>query len=152
MMPDGNEAARPIPIPDVISAPYWSAARQHRLALQACANCRKFQHPPAPVCRGCGARELAYSEVATRGKVYSFTVSHHNFTSQPSREVPYAIGIVEVDGTDGARILANFVDTPLDAIRIGAAVDVVFEDISAEVSLPQFRLIPDRSVSAGGDT
>jgi uncharacterized protein len=152
MMPDGHEAARPIPVPDAVSAPYWSAARQHRLALQVCASCRQFQHPPAPVCRHCGARELTYSEVATRGRVYSFTVSHHNFTAETGRALPYAIGIVEVDGADGARILANFVDTPLDAIHVGAAVDVVFEDISAEVSLPQFRLISDHPAQAGGDT
>jgi uncharacterized protein len=150
MTPDGHETGRPIPMPDATSAPYWSAARQHRLALQVCADCRKFQHPPALVCRHCGARELTYAEVATRGRVYSFTVSHHNFTAETGRELPYAIGIVEVDGTDGARILANFTDTPLDAIHVGAAVDVVFEDISADISLPQFRLISDRSASPGG--
>lgn len=148
---------RPVPVPDAVSAPYWSAAREHRLALQVCASCQKFQHPPAPVCRGCGARDLTYAEVAPRGRVYSFTVSHHNFTAEAGRELPYAIGIVEVDGTDGARILANFVDTPLDAIHVGAPVDVVFDDISFEVSLPQFRLISDRpasssSASSGGDT
>jgi uncharacterized protein len=143
-MPDGNEAGRPVPVPDAISAPYWSAARQHRLALQVCSGCGKFQHPPAPVCRRCGARELTYSEVATRGRVYSFTVSHHNFTAETGRELPFAIGIVEVDGADGARILANFTDTPLDAIYVGAPVDVVFDDISAEISLPQFRLIADQ--------
>jgi uncharacterized protein len=82
----------------------------------------------------------------------SFTVSHHDFTAETGRELPYAIAIVEVDGTDGARILANFVDTPLDAIHVGAPVDVVFQDISREVSLPQFRLIPDSSASSGGDT
>jgi uncharacterized protein len=151
-MADGTAGARPVPVADAVSAPYWAAAREHRLALQRCVQCQLFQHPPAMVCRHCRARELTYSDVAQRGRVYSFTVSHHNFTAETSRDLPYAIGVVEVDGASGARILANFIDTPLDAIFVGAAVDVVFEDISAEISLPQFRLIPESPAEEGAGT
>ena len=42
-------------------------------------------------------------------------------------------------GIEGPRLTANLVDVPIDAIRIGMPVEVVFDDVTPEISLPRFR-------------
>ncbi len=53
--------------------------------------------------------------------------------------VPYVTAIVELEG--GARLPSNLVDVPADPaqIRIGMAVEVSFEQLTPDVSLPVFR-------------
>ena len=51
--------------------------------------------------------------------------------------MPYAIVVVELE--EGARVLSNLVDCPAARIEIGMPVEVVFEDVAAEVTLPKFR-------------
>jgi hypothetical protein len=51
--------------------------------------------------------------------------------------VPYAV--VDVKLEEGPRITSNLVDCPVDAITVGMPVEVVFERLSPEVTLPKFR-------------
>jgi len=52
---------------------------------------------------------------------------------------PYVTAIVELEG--GARMPTNLVDVEPDpaVIKVGMAVEVVFEDLDATISLPKFR-------------
>jgi uncharacterized OB-fold protein len=56
-------------------------------------------------------------------------------------EVPYAVVVIELD--EGARLVSNLVDCPPADIRAGMPVEVVFDDVAPDVSLPKFR--PRRS-------
>jgi uncharacterized OB-fold protein len=49
------------------------------------------------------------------------------------------IAIVELD--EGPRLMTNLVGIETDParLRIGMPVEVVFEDLSAEIALPRFR-------------
>ena len=52
---------------------------------------------------------------------------------------PYAIAIVELE--EGVRMMSNIVDcdqTP-EALQLDMPLEVVFEEISDDISLPQFR-------------
>ena len=51
--------------------------------------------------------------------------------------VPYAIVVVELE--EGARVLSNLVDCPTADVAIGLPVEVVFEDVAPDVTLPKFR-------------
>ncbi len=44
--------------------------------------------------------------------------------------IPYVSAIVELDGTqgEGARLLVNVIDCDPDAVRIGDAVKIIFDD------------------------
>jgi len=52
---------------------------------------------------------------------------------------PYVIAIVEL--AEGPRLMTNLVGVEADPakIAIGMPVEVVFEDVSAEIALPRFR-------------
>jgi uncharacterized OB-fold protein len=53
--------------------------------------------------------------------------------------VPYVAALVELES--GARIPTNLVEVEPDpsAIKVGMAVEVVFEDLNDTISLPMFR-------------
>ena len=44
-------------LPDSFSQPFWDAANEERLVIQNCRACNRLQHPPAEVCRECGASD-----------------------------------------------------------------------------------------------
>ncbi len=56
-----------------------------------------------------------------------------------SAEVPY--NIAEVDLEEGLRIITNIVGCPNAALQIGMPLEVTFEDVTDEVTLPKFKPI-----------
>ena len=55
--------------------------------------------------------------------------------------VPYAAGIVELDGTQGAgaRMIVNIIECDVDTLAIGDRVEIVWEHVSDDMSVPRFR-------------
>lgn len=72
-----------------------------------------------------------------RGTVFSYTVVHQVYHPGFADAVPYPVVIVELE--EGVRMLSNLVDTSLADITVGMAVEVVFDKITPEVTLPRFR-------------
>jgi hypothetical protein len=72
-----------------------------------------------------------------RGRVYTFTITRQNQAPGFREELPYVLAIVELD--EGPRLMTNVVGCAPDAVRIGMAVEVVFDDVTPEVTLPKFR-------------
>ena len=58
---------------------------------------------------------------------------HPDFTE----EVPYAPAIIEME--EGVRLVSWVVDCPPDELRVGMPVEVVFEAVTPEITLPKFR-------------
>jgi uncharacterized OB-fold protein len=56
---------------------------------------------------------------------------------QPSFEVPYTVVIVELE--EGWHMLSNLVDCQADEIEIGMPLEVVYHEMSDEITLPLFR-------------
>jgi hypothetical protein len=69
--------------------------------------------------------------------VYSFTVTYQNQAPGFREELPYVLAIVEL--AEGVRMMTNVVGCPPDTVRIGMPVEVVFDDVTPEVTLPKFR-------------
>jgi uncharacterized OB-fold protein len=130
---------RPLPQPTKDTQPYWDGARAGKLLVQRCGGCGRYQFYPRPFCVKCLSTEITWVESAGRGRIYTYTVNHRPANPAMKDRVPYAV--VAVDLEEGVRMLGNLVDSDLAKIAIGAAVSVVFEKISDEISLPQFRLV-----------
>ena len=75
--------------------------------------------------------------VSGKGEVFSFNVMHQVYHPGFAAEVPYAVVIIKL--AEGAKMISNVVGIPYDQIRIGMPVEVVFEAISDEITLPKFR-------------
>ncbi|HEY1282023.1 MAG TPA: OB-fold domain-containing protein [Acidimicrobiales bacterium] len=140
---------KPLPIPDRLTQPYWEAARRRELRIQRCKACGRFQHPPGPVCRQCYGDQLEFDLVQGRGRIYSYTVTYHNFVPGFEENVPLPIVLVELDEHDGVRLMANLVardgedHVELGAIAVGAPVEVAFQEVADGITLPQFRLVEE---------
>lgn len=129
--------APPVPVPDAESAGYWDAARNDELALSRCGDCRTWQHPPQERCRHCGG-PTSFEGVTGRGSIFSFIVVRQQMV--PGHEVPYVVGIIELEEQPGLRLSARIVATPED-VTIGAPVRVRFADIGdSGFRAPEFEL------------
>jgi uncharacterized OB-fold protein len=129
--------SKPLPQPDEMTQFYWEAARRHELHILRCQNCGTYIHYPKPICWNCLSDNLKPERVSGRGTIYTYTIVHQ--AAVPGFDVPHAVVLVDLEEQPGVRICANLLDCPLDEIRIGMPVEVVFEDLSDEISLPQFR-------------
>ena len=71
------------------------------------------------------------------GEVYTFSVTYQNHSPGFREELPYVLAVVEL--ADGVRLMTNVIGCSPDQVRIGMAVEIVFEDVTPEVTLPKFR-------------
>jgi uncharacterized OB-fold protein len=129
----------PLPRPDKDSKPYWDGARQHELLLQQCSECEKFRFYPRSVCPYCFSDRFEWRASKGRGSVYSFTVIHRAPSPAFRDKVPYVLALIELE--EGVRMMSNVIECDPAAVRIGRAVEVVFEDLTEEITLPKFRLL-----------
>jgi uncharacterized OB-fold protein len=123
--------------------PFFTAARDHRLVVQRCTVCGTLRFPAREICTQCVSRDVEWVPVAGRGTVFSYNIVHQVYDPGFANLVPYAVVVVELE--EGVRLVSNLVDcTPAD-IRIGMPVEVVFEVLTSEVTLPKFRPARGRS-------
>ena len=139
-MSDWSRVTRPIPVPNEWTKPFWDAAKQGVLALQRCQACGRFQHPPYPTCVNCVSIDLAFEPVNGRGSIYAYTIMYHGGDRRFARAIPYASIIVELDDAPGALLAANLLEAPYTEAKVGRRVEVVFEPLNDDITLPQFRL------------
>jgi uncharacterized OB-fold protein len=128
---------RPVPDPDVSSAPFWEAAARHELVLQTCASCGTIRHPPRPMCAVCNSMEYTFEQASGRGRIWSWVIAHAPVLPSFAEKVPYNVVVVELD--EGVRMVGNLLDVDNDAIEEGMPVTVDFEDVEEGVSLPVWR-------------
>jgi uncharacterized OB-fold protein len=130
-------AAKPLPQVSAEMAPFFAAARRHELVVQRCRGCRAHRFPARDRCSACLSREADWTRVSGRGTVFSYAVMHQVYHPGFADEVPYAIVVVELE--EGVRVLSNVIGCPVPEIRIGMPVEVVFDEVGTEVTLPKFR-------------
>ncbi|MDO8568603.1 MAG: Zn-ribbon domain-containing OB-fold protein [Dehalococcoidales bacterium] len=128
---------KPLPVIPLESAPYWKALRKHRLTLQHCTKCGKYQYPASTVCHHCGTTAIEWKEVQGKGTIYSFSVVHRAPDPSFAPDVPYAVIVVALD--EGPRVMSNLVGVPATQVKIGMRVEPVFEDVTSRVTLLKFK-------------
>ena len=131
-------SAKPMPVPDADSRPFWEGCREHRLRIERCSECAAARFPPASLCPHCRSSRSEWITASGRGTVFSWIVVRHPVPKDMyAHEVPYVVALVELE--EGVRLPTNIVGCEPHAIRAGMQVEVVFEDVSAGVTLPRFR-------------
>ncbi|HVP31409.1 MAG TPA: Zn-ribbon domain-containing OB-fold protein [Myxococcota bacterium] len=129
----------PAPLADHVTLPFWQAAAQHRLVVQRCTACGRTRLPPAPVCPGCRSAEADWKELSGRGEIYTYTIVHRPIAA--GQELPFVIAVIALEDAGGVRMISNVVGARPEEVAIGAPVELVWEDMSAEVAIPRFRLV-----------
>lgn len=137
---DWNQVTRPVPVADQWTKPFWDAAKRGALELQRCQSCGHFQHPPYATCVECISVDLKFEPVGGTGMIYAYTIMYHSGDKRFAPVVPYASIIVELDEAPGALLAGNLLGAPISAAKVGQRVEVVFEPLNEDITLPQFRL------------
>ena len=134
---------RPPPSPD--TAFFWEGTAAGELRIQECGACGAVRHPPGPMCPRCGAAQRregggpGYVVAAGTGTVYSYVVHHH--PPVPGKSLPLVIALVELP--EGVRVMADMPGTDPAQVRIGMPVQVGFQRIDDELTLPVWRAAGD---------
>lgn len=129
--------AKPMPDPSPVSRVFWEKAAAGELWLQQCQDCQKFIFYPRAICPHCLSINLAWTPSKGRGRVYTFTVVYRSDLPGFETELPYICAIVELE--EGPRMSSNIINCPVGEVRIDMPVEVVFEKITPEISLPKFQ-------------
>lgn len=131
-----------IPLPAITddTRPFWDACRRRELVVQRCTACEAPRHPPSPVCWRCRSFAHAWIPVSGQGTLFSYAVVHRAFLPGLEGHVPYTLAVVALDDVPGIRLVSNLVDAEPAELRVGLPVEVLFEDVSPEVTVPRFRV------------
>ena len=136
-MAEPRSYKKPLPRVDEESRGYWEALARHELYFQRCRDCGAARFYPRALCPACLSSATEWVRASGRGTVYAFTATHQNQTPGFREELPYVLAMVEL--AEGPRLLTNLVGCAPDDVRIGMPVEVVYEDVTAEITLAKFR-------------
>jgi uncharacterized OB-fold protein len=84
---------------------YRREARDGRLMLQQCTDCRHVQAFPRAFCSRCGGREVAWKQASGRGTVAAITTLHRAPTADYRDKVPYVIALVDL--AEGVQVMGH---------------------------------------------
>ncbi|QXW00950.1 MULTISPECIES: Zn-ribbon domain-containing OB-fold protein [Rhodococcus] len=114
---------------------FFEAAKEGRLEIQRCADCKTLRHPPAPACPSCRSFSWDTVESTRRCTLHSFTVIHH--PKDPAFEYPLAVGLVDLE--EGTRLVADIAGIDHDDLVFGMELEVGFSEHAHGEILPQLR-------------
>jgi uncharacterized protein len=127
------------PLPDVndeATAPFWAGTREGRLLVQKCDNCAYLRWPPGPICPECQSADSAWVDVKPVGRLWSVAVYHRPFDREFAADVPYSVGLVELD--EGPRMYGLMIGEP-ESFVLDAPVHAVFESVTPEVAFVRWQ-------------
>lgn len=137
------EEVFPLPYKGIDDEAFWDACNRREFVIQQCADCGELRHPPKPACPNCRSFDIDWKEVLGTGEVYTYTVTRSPVSQKSADIVPYNVSVVLLDGTDDIRFVTQLVEVDVDAIEIGMAVEVVWEPVTDEITLPLFRPVAE---------
>jgi uncharacterized OB-fold protein len=136
--------AKPVPVPEARSAPFFDGALDGRLMLRRCRACDTYMSPIAgigapvrPRYVNCFSGDLEWAPAGGRATLYSFVIMHQLYDAAFAADIPYNIAVVETE--EGVRLTSQVVECANEALEIGMALKVVFERLSDTVAVPKFR-------------
>ena len=132
-----TSAQFPLPVPNLDNQEFFDKCREHQLVLRRCRDCHSFLHPPRPNCPDCGSENLEWVASRGRGTIYTFTITREPVSRAFLGRLPW--NVVEVELEEGVHLISNLVDCDPEEIEIGLAVEVIFEAVNDEITLPKFK-------------
>ncbi len=134
-----SDYSKPLPVLTDENRPFWESCEAGRLSFQKCSGCGHLRYPISPFCPVCLSAEHEWTPVSGRGVVFSYVVFHRAYHPGFKEDLPYNVALVQLE--EGPRMYSNVVDVPNDAVKIGDAVEAVFDKVTPEITIPRFRLM-----------
>src|SRR5712692_178097 len=129
---------KPLPVPTPETAPFWEGLRRHELRIQRCLDCNRPYFYPRPFCPRCFSWNVEWFVASGKATLHSYEVVHRAAPAFRS-DVPYVLAVAELE--EGPRMLTNIVGVEPDpaSLPIDMPLEIVYDDVSDEITLPKFR-------------
>jgi len=132
------EYTKPLPTLTDENRPFWDGCRQGRLRMQQCDDCSHIRYPISHCCPKCLSYGFHWQDLSGRGEVFSYVVFHQLYNKAFADDIPYNVSLVQLE--EGPRMYSNVVGVDNDAVKVGDKLEVVFDAVTPEITIPRFRL------------
>ena len=126
----------PLPIITTTEKGFWEGARRNELMVYQCVNCGAYYYPPMD-CIACDSPKMEWTKASGLGKVYTFVVYHMAYHPAWKDRIPYNVAWIELE--EGPLLMSNIIGCKNEDIRVGMPVEVVFDNVTEEITLPKFK-------------
>jgi uncharacterized protein len=127
----------PDPVPDRVSMPFWTAARDNRLVLPWCETCGRPHFYPRGRCPYCGGDALAWRTAEGTASLYSWSEVHAIDLPAFRPLLPYLTAVVQL--TEGPRMMTMLIGCAPDRLSADQRLRVCFvPSVSGAWQLPVF--------------
>ena len=135
-----------LPHIDEYNEPFWRGCQEGVLRLQQCPKSKRLIFPPRPLNPWSPRDKAVWTEVSGRGTIWSVIEPHPPLMLNFTELAPYNAIIVALEEDPTIRLIGNLVPAAGAAINalhyedisIGTPVQVVFERINEEITLPRW--------------
>jgi uncharacterized OB-fold protein len=140
-MREEHLAARPSPVPDAESEPFFEAASRSELLLRHCRACGTWAWPVPryATCHNCLTPGLEWKRASGAGVVHAVTRVHYVPADDDPSWAPFMLGVVELD--EGVRTqIVGLLAREGNEARVGDPVRAVFSSTRDDVHVPWFEV------------
>ncbi|HUG16729.1 MAG TPA: Zn-ribbon domain-containing OB-fold protein [Thermomicrobiales bacterium] len=130
---------KPLPQPDPVTQPFWDSVKAHAMKIQRCNDTGKYFFYPRGMSPFTLSDNISWEPVSGKGTLHAFTIVYNQRAPGFADEVPYVVAMIDLE--EGPRMMTNLIDVQADPehVKIGMSVEVVYEDVTDEITLPKFR-------------
>lgn len=132
-----TEYKKPLPVVQPWSKEFWEGTKQNKLMIQECKECKTKIFYPRKACPECWSSDLGWVESAGKGKIYAHTVTMAGVEKKFAEDLPFVIACIDLE--EGIRMMSRIVECDPETVEIGMDVEVAFEKVTDEFTLPFFK-------------
>jgi uncharacterized OB-fold protein len=139
----GGVLAGPAPPEPIVPWPATPAALRDDVAGvlvgAQCRSCGSVNIPPRLICVDCGGDRLEIRPLPRQGRVVTY--NHQHVVALHPEPAPVSVGVARLAGLEGERggqVSAMFCDSDLDAVRVGAGIELVYRRLGVEDGLVKY--------------
>lgn len=125
-----------LPTIEAETQPFWDALREGVLMLGRCDSCSRIHYYPRPMCPLCWSEAVTLVPAGGHGTLYTWSTVFVNDLPPFNAKLPYIAAQVDLD--EGVRITTIITGAEPKDLSIGMPVEIGFEAISEDVTIPVF--------------
>lgn len=130
---------RPLPKITDVDAPFWKGCNEQKLMLPKCKACGHIFYPPYASCPKCAFPDPAWVRVSGKGQVWGWVEMNQPYLPYYRDHLPYNVVLVKL--AEGPFMYSNVVNAKYEDLKAGLPLEVVFERIADNVTIPKFKLV-----------
>ena len=115
----------------------WEGTKERKLLIQECKDCNSKIFYLRKHCPECWSSDLSWAEAGGRAKIYSYSITMGGVEKRFADDLPFVLALVDLE--EGVRMMTNIVNCDPEEVRIGMDVEVVFEHVTDEITLPKWQ-------------